>query len=127
MIASFGPVVFAVSRKEIRTFSGFTRKGTATFAEHAVLSSKPLLEFVGEGLDEISLRIELSTTHGLVPETEIEQLRKIKKAAEALPLIVGDKVLGNFVLVEIAEEWTAINNKGVLVKAACNLSLREYV
>lgn len=127
MLGAFGDVVFNVSREVVHTFKGFTRKSSASFAEHALVEGKPLLQFTGEGLDEISFSIQLDINIGLSPIKEIDKLREIKKAGEALPIIVGSYVLGHFALISLDETWSVIDNKGRLIKATVTLNLKEFV
>lgn len=126
MLGSFGTVVFEVSRSLVRTFDGFSRKSSATFAEHAVAYGKAKLQSTGEGLDEITFTMNLSVTHGLNPAAEIDALQEIKAAGEAQKLIIGGRVVGTFVLTSLEESWTKIDRKGLLLKASVVVSLKEY-
>jgi phage protein U len=55
MFAILGDIEFTVAGG----ISAMTHSGSADWAEHARMQGKPLLEWVGEGLDECSLTLEL--------------------------------------------------------------------
>ena len=127
MIGTFGNIVFETSSERIRTFDGFARKGSAAFAEHAVVDDKPRLQHTGSGLDEISFSVRLDISLGLNPSDELEKFRDILAAGDAQKLIINGKVLGAFVLTELEESWSRVDNKGRLMVANLNISLKEYV
>lgn len=127
MIGTFGDVTFEVSDTKIRTFDEFKRKASAKFEEHTIIGLKPKLEFIAPGLDEISFQLVFSAYLGLIPAKELEQLREILQKGEYRSLIIGGKVLGDFVIETTSESWRNIDNKGNLLHVAVDISLKEYI
>ena len=126
-IGTFGPLTFETSEKRIRTFDAFKRKTGAKFEEHAIIGLKPKLEFTAPGLDDITFQVVFSAYLGLNPAKEIDSLREIVQKGEYHPLIIGGKTLGKFVIESVSEAWNHVDNKGNLLDAAVDISLKEYI
>lgn len=127
MIGTYGPVIFETSSERLRTFDGFSRKGTATFAEHPVVDNKPRLQHTGAGLDEISFSVRLDIALGLNPSEELAKFREILAMGDAHKLIINGKVLADFVLTNLEESWKQVDNKGRLLVVVLGISLKEYI
>jgi phage protein U len=127
MIGSFGPVVFEVSSAKVKTIADFERGCEARFSEHTVMQSKPLLEFLGPGLDSVSFSMRFDASLGINPKNEIETLRTICYKGEAQRLIIGGIPLGLFAITGITESWKTINPAGILTVATVSVSMKEYV
>lgn len=125
-IGTFGDIVFETSADKVRTFDGLQRSGEARYAEHAVQGDKPRLEFLGDGLDEVTLPIRLDAALGLIPIEEIESLRRLRASGEVRALIIGGRNQGNFVLKGAEETWQTVDNEGRLWVAGVTLKLKEY-
>jgi len=125
-IGTFGEIVFETSRTRIRTFDEFKRSSKARFAEHAVTGRKPVLEFLGPELDEVSLQTMFATSLGVVPADEIDVLRKVLNSGEDQNLVVGGYNFGRFVLTSMEEDWQKFDGKGHLLVAAVSLGLKEF-
>jgi phage protein U len=125
-IGTFGPVTFEVSTQKTRTFDDFNRKTSAKFEQHDIIGIKPKLEFVAPGLDEISFQVIFSAFHGLNPLNEANQLRSIVQKGEYHSLVIGGKVLGNFVIENISEAWKYVDGRGNVLYIAVDVSLKEY-
>lgn len=125
-IGTFGPLTFEVSIIRTRTFDDFKRSLSAKFEEHAIIGQKAKLEFISPGLDSISFQVIFSAFHGLNPLNEAKQLREIVQAGEYYPLIIGDEMLGNFVVESASESWNYVDNRGLVMYIAMDVSLKEY-
>jgi hypothetical protein len=126
-IGTFGPLTFETSEKRIRTFDAFKRKTQSKWEEHNIIGLKAKTEFVAPGLDDISFQVVFSAYLGLSPLKEIDQLREINQKGEYHPLIIGGKTLGKFVIESVSEAWNHVDNKGNLLDAAVDISLKEYI
>ena len=126
MIGTFGEVVFETSAARIRTFDAFRRTGKARFARHAVMDRKPRLQFTGGDLDRIEFQMRFDVSLGVNPKEEIDKLREILAAGVERQLIIGGEPRGKFVLEELAESWTHVDNAGRLLVAAVDIKLQEY-
>ena len=125
MIGTFGRIVFEVSGDKIRTFSNFSRKTGAVFGEHQILGGKPLLQFSGQNNDEVSFKIQLNYGLGVNPFEEISTLRLLISSGDSANLIIGGKVIGKFVAVDLNESWrNTIGGFPYIIEA--DLTLKEY-
>lgn len=127
MIGTFGKLVFETSAKKIHTFDEFERRSSAAFAEHKVINGKPRLERTGDNLDEITFTIRLDLHLGVDPAEQIKKTRDMKSAGKPGTLIIGGVPLGDFVIISLSEKWPEIDNRGRLILAYLDLSLKEYV
>ncbi len=125
MIGAFGDFIFEVSAQRVRTFHDLSRKRSAVFAEHAVLEHKPRLQFTGLKLDEVGFSVKRGAALGLVVEDELEKLAKMIRSGKPYPLIIGDGVIGDFVLIDFDEKWENVGAKGTVGQAAVTLTLKE--
>lgn len=124
-IGSYGNTVFEVSADRVRTFGVLERSGSGRYAEHAVQEKKPVLQFLGPGLESVTLDVRLSASLGVNPLAEIETLRAVRDGGESANLMIGGKVLGRFVLAELTETWGTVSADGALLAADVNLTLTE--
>ena len=79
----------------------------ARYAEHAVMGSKPLLEFIGPGLEEISFKVKLDASCGVDPDSEFKTLQEIRDSGEVCVLVFGDTKIGKFILEGICDRRPA--------------------
>lgn len=126
MIGSFGNIAFTTSAQQVRTFAGLSKQAEARYAEHALAGKKPLLEFVGPGLEQVSFSIRLDKFLGLDPVGEIERIVNLRDEGEAQPLVIGGKYLGMYVITNASEARKFHDNRGVLIQADISLTLKEY-
>lgn len=127
MLGTFGDVVFEVSSDHVRTWSKFTRQKKATYAEHKVLAGSPLLELTGYELESVAITVRFDIAQGLIPEDEMERLRRVRDDAIELPLTISGKLLGYYVLEDVSEDWKRTTPKGVVTSSEVNLKLKEYI
>ncbi|MCX8731168.1 phage tail protein [Gilliamella sp. B2969] len=125
-IGSFGDIVFTVSASHIKTFDEFSRRSAAKFADHEIAGRKPISEFTGEELDEITFNIQLNRTYAK-PERDLMLLNKIKSSGIANRLIIGSRNLGKFTLREFEENLTHVGKNGAILFAEVELTLTEYI
>lgn len=128
-IGSYGDIVFEVSKKKTQTFNEFEREGSTRWNDHEIINLKPISEFNGPNLDEISITITLKAELGINPVKQIEKLRAMKDKGKAAPFIIGGKTISknNWVIDRMTESHKVIDNKGNTLTAEVTLSLREYV
>lgn len=125
-IGALGNVVFKVSMNKTLTFSDFTRNSSVTFAEHAVSGSKPISEFTGKNLDEITFIIQLNACLNITPLVELRKLENMRDYGEPQTLTIGTHHLGKFTIRELVEEWEYIDNQGNPLIINITLTLKEY-
>ncbi|EJV1365844.1 phage tail protein [Pseudomonas aeruginosa] len=99
---------------------------SADYAEHALINSKPMLEHVGDGLDELMLDIQMHASQ-VDPEAQIRQLKQAQAAHEPLPLVLGSgDYRGVYLLTGVDTRVSRTDGTGRLVNATVSLTLREY-
>ena len=126
-IGSFGKVIFVASANEILTFDDLQQSGTARYAEHAVMGSKPLLEFIGPGLEEISFKVKLDASCGVDPDSEFKTLQEIRDSGEVCVLVFGDTKIGKFILEGISATEGPRGKDGRATWIEAGLTIKEYV
>ena len=128
-IGSLGKVVFETSEKKIRTFFDLKRSASARIGTHDLIGKKPILEFVGPGLEQISMNVRLDVSLGLNPADELKALREMRDKGEIVKFILnGEPVTENYWLIEqISEDHRQIDNKGRLLIADLSITMKEYV
>lgn len=122
MFAILGEIEFTVAGG----ISGMEQRGSADWAEHPRIQGKPLLEWIGEGLDEYSLTIELHSVIG-DPEARLRALQAAKKKHEPLAFVMGSgQYLGPYVIVDLSNAIRRATDKGQIRSATVQVGLKEY-
>lgn len=129
MIGSYGNVVFEVSGSKVRTFDNFTRSGAGRWANHDIISLKPMPEYVGPGQEEIRFSVRLDASLGVDPSSELQKLRDMRDTGTVSVLIVGGEPITNnlWTLESITENHKVFSGRGHLIKADAELMLKEYL
>lgn len=127
-IGVFGDVVFETSDERILTFENFSRGGTGRWSDHEIIGKKPLREFIGPGLEEISFSIQLNASLGVKPQIELEKLRRIRDKGETRGIILGNNFISKslWTLEELQEQHKTISPNGVLLVVNVDLKIKEY-
>ena len=82
---------------------------------------------MGKSLQELTLKIKLSTAFGTDPQKLLSAIYKNAEKEEPLPFILGDgTIVGKFVIEEIAKEWKRTDNKGRLLSVELEVKLKEW-
>lgn len=129
MIVGFlGTTPFIASRWKVRTFDEYSRQGEARWQSHDIIGEKPLMEFIGPGLEEISFQMLLRQDLGVSPETELEKLRRLRDNGEVVPLIIGNKPVGDgfWVITSLSEQVPFWSRFGHAQSAQVTVTLKEY-
>lgn len=122
MFAILGEIEFEL----LGGLTGMDYRSTADWAEHSLIQGKPLLEWIGEGLDEYSLAITLHASLG-DPDKRLRELREAKAAHQPLAFVLGGgDYLGAFVLTELSNNVRRTTAMGRLHSATLAVTLREY-
>ncbi|MFL1515309.1 phage tail protein [Pseudomonas prosekii] len=123
MFAILGTLEFTVTGG----ISGMQHSGSADWAEHARITAKPLLEWIGEGLDECHLTIELHPLLGN-PEQRLRALRLAKSEHQPLAFVMGSgEYLGPYVITQLSNTVRRATATGLVMAATVQVSLREYM
>ena len=125
MIGTYGDIAFEIGGSRVFTFDRLSRRSAATFSRHQRAGDKPVLEFMGSDLSEITFSVHLSATLGVEPREAIEELLAVKDSGEEKQLIIGGHLIGNYVITEITDTWNQVTAKGRITSADVALTLLE--
>jgi phage protein U len=123
MFAELGPVRFQVigSPQEIHSERRYD------YAQHNVIEARPRLQWVGTGLERISLEILMHSSF-TDPAAQMAALGAAAAAHLAMPLVFGNGVLrGYFVIEAIATRSMQLSAGGNPIAITTRLDLREWV
>lgn len=133
MIGILGDIPFSVSfngsEPEILNFSELGRNGEANYEEHKRKWNKSSLEFIGLGVEKISLKITLRSDFGISPKKLLKQIVDHKDRGEVLDFILGEELVGSgsYVINSYDAGYEYITNNGTVKKIDININLSEYV
>lgn len=129
-IGSWGDVLgFQVSSDSQFTFKNISRSHSGRWHDHNILGGKPRSEFIGAGLQSLTMTIQLSAAFGVSPMEVIEKLETAVAEGEAEYLFIGGKKIGEekMKLTGMSETWGHVLNGGELVSANLSLTFSEYI
>lgn len=123
MFAQLGKIQFST----LKTFGSKSERGSAIYAEHAMLDGKPKLQRTGVSLTELSISIYFH--HSFCnPKEELAALKAARDNGEVLPLLWGNgEVEGDFVLVDMDATTEEAATEGTVLSYTVELTLKEYV
>ncbi|QOD81895.1 phage tail protein [Chromobacterium haemolyticum] len=123
MFALLGEIQFEL----IAYFDGFEVTKATKYARHEVIDGKPILQRVGEELDEPTIELAFHDYY-CDPEKELKRLNEARLAGKAMPLIWGNGVVeGQFVIEKIRVTQQTANKYGKVMSLSATVSLLEYV
>lgn len=128
VIGSYAGLVFEISDKRNVTFNDFKRYTTPRWDTHDILQNKPLPEFKGPGLDEISFVIKLRADLGVNPEVAMAKLREFARKGHTSLFIRGNQPISvnHWAITKASELHKVIDNKGNILSMEVELTLMEY-
>lgn len=128
-IAQWGDIKFSVNAKKVFSFKDFKRSYSARYAQHERVGKRPLSEFQGPDLDEVTFEVILDAEMGINPRKTMFKFRDAAKSGKVAYLYInGDKVaINKFVIASGTENWNEIWNKGELIRSTAQITMKEYV
>lgn len=121
----FGKVPFVSSSAVVYTFKDLSVSRSARWATHEIIGKKPVLEYIGPGLTEVSFNIQLNSSLGTPPLVALIMLKKMLEKKQPERLLIGPDYLGKFVIESIGEERKYHNKFGICVSAEVSITLKE--
>ena len=122
MFAQLGDIQFDL----ITYFDGINDTITYNYAEHERINNKTLLQFLGENLQEFTIKLNLHSSF-CVPEEEILKIRTEAKLGKPLKFIKGNgEYVGAFVISQIQKATEQTSPEGDLIAIQVELQLKEY-
>jgi phage protein U len=123
MYAQLGDIKFEL----ITYFDGLDASKKIDYAEHETIEGKPKLQYIGENLEEITLKLSFHADF-CNPQ---EELKKIKEAAslyQPLPFIFGNGLYkGKYVIEEIKENTLQSLEDATILAIEAEIRLKEWV
>jgi len=122
MYAQLGNVRFDL----ITYFNGFDEAKSYTFAEHQRIENKPRLQYTGESLEELNIKLNFHSSF-CNPETEIEKLKALADTHQPQPFILGNgKYIGTYIIENIASNLEQSDKQGNIISIQTQIKLREW-
>lgn len=122
MFAQLGDIQFDL----ITYFDGISDTVTYNYAEHERINNKTLLQFLGENLQEFTIKLNLHSSF-CVPEDEILKIRTEAKLGKPLKFIKGNgEYVGVFVISQIQKTTEQTSPEGDIIAIQVELQLKEY-
>ncbi|MCD8204519.1 MAG: phage tail protein [Coprobacillus sp.] len=128
-IGNFGSAItFETSDARILNFTSFKRSLSGRWTEHQREGKKPQLQFMGPDSAEVTFTIVLDAEHGVSPRSTIDKIEKCVTRGTPNKLVIGNSKVGSnkFVMTNLSEAWDRVFDKGELVRATLDVTLREY-
>jgi len=122
-------ILFEVSSEVLLTIDNFVRRNRVRFAKHDVLLRKPVSQYIGPELDDITFQIVLKAQFGVNPQEEFNKLIHLQRRGATLSMLLGKTAFGTFRwrIVNLTNPWEIINDKGQCMSSTIDISLEEYV
>lgn len=129
LIAYWGHEWFRVTPWFTFTFNDFERDSGGRYNYLERIGMKPLTDYAGPGLDEITFTAILEKSLGLNPRSVVDWWNRLSNAGKADVLVVGNKMVGNnkWTLKSVKEHWNNIDGKGNVISGTMDLSFEEYM
>lgn len=122
MFAQLGEIKFDL----ITYFNGIEETNSYNYAEHPRISQKPMLQFLGENLQEQSIKLNFHSNF-CTPEVEIKKLKVVAQKGTPLRFIKGNgEYVGVFVITDIGSSMEQTSKNGTITSIQLELKLREY-
>ena len=127
----FGAIQFGRARGRIHTFEEIERKYSGRFSSHEVHLRKPLLEWAGNDLLKITMKVHLNAAWCGDPLPILAEWHFFHENALAAPLVIGTKPMGPglslFVITDISETHKHWLPKGRLLAVELSVEFQEYI
>lgn len=116
-----------ISFELITYMDGADHKVSANYAEHALIERKPRLQWTGDNLDEMTLKLSFHAAF-CQPEAEMMRLRNAVREHQALTFMYDNgHIVGDYVLLELSQTIEHAMTDGTAISATCQLTMKEYV
>lgn len=125
-LGSLGELPFVCSAKKVRTFSELNRELSVRWAKHDLIWRKPLLEYMGEDLNSVSLKMRFDVSLGIAPKDGLDRLKRMMANKLYKTLIIGGENLGRYVIESISEERRYHAGDGLCLVAEATVNLTEW-
>lgn len=128
LVGFMAGVPFVVSKNYVRTFDDYNRSCSGRWAKHEIIAQKPVMEFIGPDTEKISFSMLLRSDMGITPNTELNNLRKMRDKGKAFSLVIGGRKIGtnSWVVESIGETVNFWGKLGGILSVKVDITLAEY-
>lgn len=129
-LGTLGDITFRVSAyNDIYTFDDFSLNASSRTAQHDIIGEKALTEYLGPGLQEVSMKIKLCAQWGVNPVNEAEKLIDYCESGTILTFTAGGRKVGKnkWLITSVGETVKYYDNAGNILSAELAISMKEYV
>ncbi len=122
MFATLGQITF----EALGSPETFESSREYSYVEHKVVESSPLLQWMAEELETISLDMLLHVAFAQ-PLTDLATIRAAASAHQAMALVLGNGVhRGYFVITKIAETARQLADDGSIIALSLKVELKQW-
>lgn len=125
VIGVLGSLPFVCAYGKVLTFTDLSREQSVRWARHDVIGKKPVLEWVGDDLARVSLKIRFDTNLSVPPMLGLKMLNSMLEDKKAKTLVIGGEYFGRFVIDSVGEDRKYFTGAGVCIVAEATVSLIE--
>ena len=125
-LGSLGELPFICAADKVQTFSELSRELSVRWAKHDLIGQKPILEFVGEDLNSVTLKMRFDVSLGIAPKDGLDRLKRMMENKLFKTLIIGGENLGRYVIESISEERRYHAGDGLCLVAEATVNLTEW-
>jgi len=120
--AQIGDIIF-----EVQAYRTHKEEQTFPYARHETIKPPSILQYMGEReLRKVSLSVRWHF-HWCDPQKEYERLLEFASSGKAAPLIIAEKILGEYVIERIDADFQQINAFGAATVIDAEIELTEYI
>ena len=122
MFAQLGEIKFELNP----SLTSLTETTSYNYAQHERINNKPLLQFLGQNLQQFNISLKLHSSF-CNPEEEIRKLKDSANQATPLRYIKGNgEYVGVFVISSIESSTEQTSSEGDILSIQVELKLLEY-
>lgn len=122
MFAKLGDITFEL----LTAPENISSDRSIELAEHKVLMSKPTLQFLGVGLESVTLPFSFSSGF-CDPKVELKKLEDALVKAEPMTLVFANgENWGSYVIESSSKQIEKTDEKGNYIFLTCNVGLKEH-
>ncbi len=127
-VGAIGDVLFEVSSFRVLTYKDFKRSTKIRIAKHEIIGQTPLLEFLGQDVEEVAFKVQLHSGLGVNPWNEYVKLLELCRNGEANYLIIATHAFGRYKWLIESVDLDVIHwgPKSSILNCECDLKLKEY-
>ena len=120
--ASLGTVTF-----DLLAWSGHKEENTYVFAKIATAKAPSILQSMGTELRSIPATVQWHADWCSDPNAEYEAFKALAALCSSQKLLIGNKVIGDFVIEKITGENIKTLGDGTPICIGCDFNLTEYI